>query len=180
MILVQIPSYGSGGKTPNAPILLILHLDSLRPVHTGNTLVVGLGGKKCFSLPREGSQAPSPSRAAHSSTQAPLPQGPGSTANLKANSSAMRFRADGKLGRKGAELRTPPHSGRLLSRGRELQSSKGILMHKCIATSHISLFLMKPDLYPYWTQLCTYFVTAAQKLHAYVSFKFKISMISTG
>lgn len=55
-------------------------------------------------------------------TQVPLPQGPESTAHLKARG----FGAKDKLGLKGAELRIPPHLDRLLSRGMELQASKGI------------------------------------------------------
>lgn len=63
--------------------------------------------------------------AAHNRAQAPPPQGPGSIANLKAYSSDMGLGAEGKLGIKGDELRIPRHLGRLPSRRRELQASKG-------------------------------------------------------
>lgn len=117
----------------------------------------------------------------HSSSQ--LHQEPESTANLKAHSSDVGFRAEGKLGIKGDELRIPPHLGRLLSRERELQARKRIWMTKCINTlaqaRQVSLFLTKPDLYPGRTQLCTFFLTDARRLCVYLSFQFKISRINT-
>lgn len=126
---------------------------------------------------------PAPCTAAHSCTQAPPPQGPGSTANSKAYSSHVGFRAEGKLGIKGGELRIPPHLGRLPSRGKGLQASKGIWATKCInalaQARKVSLSLTKPDLYPDRIQFCTFFLADAQRLLVYLSFKFKISRINT-